>query len=144
MAVNFHFEKITLPLKNRGRLKEYISQVFENEGFKLLHVGYVFCTDEFLLGLNKSYLNHDTYTDILTFDLSETEKEVTAEIYISGERVKENAEAFNTDFEEELHRVIFHGVLHLCGYDDHTAADKKIMRRKESECLKAYFNSTLK
>lgn len=138
MAVHFHFENINIPLKNRNKLKEYIFQQFENEGLVLEHLGYIFCTDDYLLALNKDYLHHDTYTDILTFDLSENQK-ITAEIYISGERVKENAATFNTSFKEELHRVIFHGALHLCGYNDHSKQEKKAMRAKENDWLTRYF-----
>lgn len=140
MPVNFHFENTTIPLNNRDKLKNYISYLIDNECFTVINIDYVFCTDEFLLELNKNYLDHDTYTDILTFDLSEEKNKVSAEIYISGERVIDNAAAFNTSVEEELHRVIFHGILHLCGYDDHSDAEKKGMRKKENEYLRGYFN----
>ncbi len=139
MAVHFHFEDITLPLRNRNKLKEYILQRVDNEGLKVDRLSYIFCTDDYLLALNKNYLQHDTYTDILTFDLSEASQKIAAEIYISGERVRENAATFETSFAEELHRVIFHGALHLCGYNDHSEKEKKVMRKKENDWLKDYF-----
>ena len=89
--------------------------------------------------INQEFLNHDTYTDIITFNLSEKKNELTAEIYVSINRVKENAEKFITTYEQELHRVIFHGVLHLCGFKDKKEAEKKEMRTQENLCLKEYF-----
>jgi rRNA maturation RNase YbeY len=93
--------------------------------------------------MNRQFLEHDYYTDIITFPLSETEKEIEAEIYISVDRVKDNAEKFKTEFLDELHRVIFHGVLHLMGYKDKTIVDKETMRNKENEWLRR-FKTTLK
>lgn len=139
MAVHFHFDQIQIPLKNRTKLKEFIAEIFSAEGFKLSRLDYIFCTDEKLLTINKEFLHHDTYTDIITFDLSE-DKPITGEIYISAERVHENAQKFGARFEEELYRVIFHGALHLCGYKDKKPEEKTLMRKKENVYLKRYFH----
>ncbi len=139
MPINFHFQNIDVSLNQEKTLKDYIIHLFKEEGISVKQIDYIFCTDEFLLPLNKKYLNHDTYTDILTFDLSEKDAKMMAEIYISVDRVKENTKIFKTSFQEELHRVIFHGALHLCGYNDHSEGEKKLMRQKEDEKLKAYF-----
>lgn len=140
MPVNFHFQDVNIELNNKESLEQYIIQLFNNEGIKAQNIDYIFCTDEFLLPLNKKYLNHDTYTDILTFNLSEKPKEMIAEIYISVERVRENTSLFKKSFENELHRVIFHGALHLCGYDDHSEEDKKEMRDQENKHLLHYLD----
>ncbi len=139
MPVIFHFHDIHFPLKNRTLLKRYLEDLFLKEGFELAHLEYVFCTDNYLLKLNREFLHHHTFTDILTFDFSESSKIISGEIYISAERVRENAEKFGASFENELHRVIFHGALHLCGYHDKLPGDKKTMRNKENENLKNYF-----
>ncbi len=110
------------------------------EGFSIQSLTFVFMNDENLLAFNRQFLNHDEYTDIITFDLSEKsgkkKKEIEGEIYISMERVKENAKTFGKTFQEELHRVMIHGVLHLCGYRDKTSASQKKMRMKEDFYLK--------
>jgi len=142
MAIIFHQENVDILLNNKENLKLFILQLFDNESIKVENLIYIFCTDAFLLSLNKTYLNHDTYTDILTFDLSETPGELTADIYISTERVKENAALYGDSFEKEIHRVIFHGALHLCGYNDHTDKEKKMMRKKENEYLHSYFSNS--
>jgi len=100
-------------------------------------LSYIFCSDKYLLSINQKYLNHNTLTDIVTFDLAE-DAEIEGEIYISVERVKENAVKYAVDFEEELHRVIIHGLLHLIGYKDKTASQKAQMRKKEQACLSLY------
>jgi probable rRNA maturation factor len=98
----------------------------------------VFCSDEYLLGLNRQFLHHDFYTDILSFELSEVKQPLIAEIYISVDRVRENARISKSPFKEELHRVIFHGILHFCGYNDKSNADVKKMRTMEDRYLSAY------
>lgn len=105
---------------------------------KKLNITYVFCSDEHLLNMNKQFLEHDYYTDIITFPLFENEKEIEAEIYISVDRVKDNAIKLKTDFQEELHRVIFHGVLHLMGYKDKSKADKETMRGMENKWIRQF------
>lgn len=102
---------------------------------------YIFCTDEYLLGINQQFLKHDTLTDIITFDLSDSIDELMGEIYISVERVRENAQKFGVNYNDELHRVIFHGALHLCGFKDKKEADRLEMRRMEDKCLREYFKS---
>ncbi len=104
-------------------------------------LNYIFCTDGYLLTMNRQFLKHDTLTDIITFDLSEKTGELNGEIYISVERVRENAEKFGVTYNEELHRVIFHGALHLCGFGDKKEADKIEMRRMEDKCLRTYFKN---
>jgi probable rRNA maturation factor len=108
------------------------------KGLGQVRLSYIFCTDEYLLEINKQFLNHDTFTDIITFDLSETSDTIEGEIYISTERVAENATVFQTSYNRELHRVIFHGALHLCGYRDKKKGEKEEMRRQEEAALKLY------
>lgn len=139
MTVFFHYQAIRVPLKNRRILQQYIEQMLDNHGFAVEKIDYVFCRDAFLLDINRAFLKHNTLTDIITFDLSEKPKRLIAEIYISVERVKENAKKFGVTFDQELHRVIFHGILHLCGYNDKTASEKSIMRAKENEAMERYF-----
>lgn len=132
--VTFHFLK-AVSLSNRQALKAFIPTIFKREKVTFKSLSYVFCSDDYLLDINHQYLQHDYYTDIITFDLSEGDGSVAGEIYISVDRVKDNARQFNTSLTEELHRVIFHGALHLCGYRDKTAKEEKLMREKENECL---------
>lgn len=184
--INFHSENIKYTLKQRSQIKKWIIAVIEKSKHKAGDISFVFCSDEFLLDINKQYLNHDTYTDIITFDYSEKENEksplpqphpffseehllqmekgsgrnlflmgnISGDIFISIDRVKENAEKFSKTsfdsaqgddlrakqmrFENELHRVIIHGVLHLLGYKDKTKAAKTEMTKQEDICLKAF------
>jgi probable rRNA maturation factor len=139
MSVNFH-QLCKVNLQNRKALKAFIPQIFKKEGKPLETLTYIFCSDEYLLEVNKNFLQHDFYTDIISFDLSESKSSPTiGEIYISVDRVKENAITHQTTFEQELHRVIFHGALHLCGYKDKTKKDSLLMRDKEEDCLSMYF-----
>ena len=138
MPITFHNSDIKFKVPNSTQLKTFIECRVLKEAKKKLQLSYVFCSDEFLLEINKQFLNHDFYTDIITFPLNETEKEIEAEIYISIERVKENAEKLQTDFKDELQRVIFHGVLHLIGYKDKDKTDEKAMRKKENEWMELY------
>jgi len=138
MAVNFYFEK-QIRLNGRRQLKAFIRSIFEKERKALDSLNYIFCDDEYLLDINKQYLKHDYYTDIITFDLSASKQEATiGEIYISVDRVKDNAITHKSTLEKELHRVIFHGALHLCGYKDKSTAQKKQMRSKEDLYLLKY------
>lgn len=139
MAINFTPHEVKLNLKNRTRLKTFIKDLFAREGQGLRNLQYVFCTDEYLLQINQEFLQHDTLTDIVTFELGESPEVTEGEIYISIDRVKENAVKFNVTEEQELHRVIFHGALHLCGYKDKTKDQSALMREKENECLQRYF-----
>jgi len=137
--VQFHFLKGANSLSDRTRLKSFIAILFKKEGRKLADIRYIFCSDDYLLEINRQYLQHDYYTDIITFDLSEPNQPITAEIYISIDRVKDNAMNFNTTFKRELHRVIFHGALHLCGYKDKKAKEEILMRKMEDKYLGLYF-----
>lgn len=134
-AVHFFSEDTSYPLKNKNNLKRWIKDTIKAEGFKLGELNYILCSDNYLLSINQQYLNHDTYTDIVTFDNTEIAGEINGDIFISVERTQENAQKFNVSAETELHRVIIHGVLHLLGYKDKSAAHKKQMTAKEDEYL---------
>jgi probable rRNA maturation factor len=129
-------------LTNRRRLKKFIAKMVKKEGKQLAELQYIFCSDEYLLAINREYLQHDFFTDIITFDLSEKGQPINAEIYISVERVRDNAAEYDSSFGKELHRVIFHGVLHLCGYKDKKPKDVKLMRQMEDKWFVAYQRST--
>ncbi|HNP54881.1 MAG TPA: rRNA maturation RNase YbeY [Ferruginibacter sp.] len=138
MAVRFHFQT-TITLKDRRRLKAFIEQLVRKEAGLPVEIQFIFCSDEELLQINRDYLKHDYYTDIITFDLSEpSRKQIQSDIFISIDRVKENAQGLSVSTYEELHRVMFHGVLHLCGYKDKSARDQTLMRSKEDFYLKKY------
>lgn len=139
--VTFHFLDVKFPFRNRTRLKNFLVKMFESEGKEVESLQYIFCSDEHLLQMNRDFLQHDYYTDIITFDLSTAKNDPTAgELYISIDRVKDNAINFDSSFERELHRVVFHGVLHLIGYKDKSEKDQKLMRSKEDEYLNIYFS----
>lgn len=125
-------------LTERGRLKAFIEKIFRKEGKRLGGLNYVFCSDKELLRLNRNYLKHNYYTDIITFDLSEPGGPILAEIHISTDRVWDNAGELGISFKKELHRVIFHGVLHLCGFGDKNSKDEALMRKREDHYLKQY------
>lgn len=140
MEQNFHFLH-KCSLSNRSELKKFLLRIGKKEKTKIQTLNVIFCDDDYLLQLNDKHLNHNTLTDIITFDLTEPNNNAkTGEIYISVVRVKENARLFNTTFKHELHRVVFHGLLHLCGYKDKTKNDISTMRSKEDQYLKLYFN----
>jgi rRNA maturation RNase YbeY len=132
-VVRFHMrEVVSIPAKKQ--LKESIAELMAEEGKVFKSLDYIFCSDEYLLEINQKFLEHDDLTDIITFDLSEDDG-LIGEIYISVERVKDNSLLFNTDVDEELKRVIFHGALHLCGYKDKTKKDREEMRIREDYYL---------
>jgi rRNA maturation RNase YbeY len=137
--VRFHTKTAYVRLPERKRLKDFILTLFKKEQQELFSLDYIFCSDKDLLKINLEFLKHDYLTDIITFDLSES-REITAEIYISIDRVKENARDLSLPFQEELHRVIFHGALHLCGYRDKSKKEQLLMRKKENRYLKDYFS----
>lgn len=139
MAIYFSAHEVKVGLKDRTRLKAFITELFKREEQGLANLQYVFCTDDYLLQINEEFLKHDTYTDIVTFELSADPDITEGEIYISIDRVKENAEHFEVSENYELHRVMFHGALHLCGYGDKTKKEEAIMRQKEDEYLQLYF-----
>jgi rRNA maturation RNase YbeY len=127
-------------LAQRTALKAFLAALFRRERCALASLHYIFCDDKYLLDINQRFLQHDDYTDIITFNLSAPgDKAITGEVYISTERVRDNARQLGVSFKEELHRVIFHGALHLCGYKDKSAKDQQQMRQKEEAYLGLYF-----
>jgi probable rRNA maturation factor len=140
-SINFLSEGIEFKPKNQNKLKDWIKSMIKSEKRDLSSLVYIFCEDSYLLTINQDYLKHKTLTDIITFDYSDG-GDVDGEIYISIERVRENASEFKRSFEEELHRVMIHGVLHILGYKDKTLSQKSIMRKKEEACLSLWNGST--
>jgi rRNA maturation RNase YbeY len=128
-------------LRFRTKLKAFISKQCQKEGVRIEALQYVFCSDAYLLDINKRFLNHDFYTDIISFDLSEQKGSLVGDVYISIERVKENAKTEGNLYMHELLRVIFHGALHFCGYKDKKPADVMVMRSMEDKWLKAYLKT---
>lgn len=126
-------------LQNKLQLKKFIEKLFKYEKTALKSLSYIFCSDDYLLQVNKNFLKHNYYTDVITFNFNEPKNPVEGEVYISVDRVKENAKDLNTSFKKELHRVIFHAVLHLCGYNDKKSREVILMRKKEDEYLEKYF-----
>lgn len=140
MNFRFHFPS-PITLKNRTALKQFISLILKKEKRKGSSLNFIFCSDKNLLQINKEYLNHNYFTDIITFDLSEPGSgSIDGEIYISIDSVKSNAKRYGCSLKSELHRVIFHGVLHLCGYADKTDEEQKLMTKKEDHYLGLYLN----
>ena len=134
MAISFSTENVKFDLPAKMKVKKWISEVIKAQGKRVGEVSYLFCDDDYLIEVNRTYLNHDTYTDIITFDYVEGDT-ISGDIMISVERVRENAATFNATFEQELHRVIIHGILHLLGQGDKTDAQAQQMRRKEDAAL---------
>ncbi len=138
MTIFFNKADKGTALGHRTMLKAFLEKQLYKEGVVVETLQYVFCSDEYLLGINKQYLNHDYYTDIISFDLSEKKKQLIADVYISVDRVKENAKTHGVPYVHELLRVIFHGALHFCGYKDKKPTEQKLMRAMEDKWLKAY------
>jgi rRNA maturation RNase YbeY len=134
-SIVFNYHNTTPLLQNKLLVKSAIARIFAEEKVAFRSLSFIFCTDEFLLKLNQEYLNHDTLTDILTFNLEASSLPIVGEIYISVERVEENSVNLGVPLIQELYRVMIHGVLHLCGYKDHTPAQKALMRKKEDYYL---------
>lgn len=134
-SVNFFSQKPRFKLSAPKKTSSWIRRVIKAEGKSLVELNYIFCTDDYLREINIEFLNHKTFTDIITFNYNPSEHEIEGEIYISIDRVRENAKDFKTDFPTELNRVIIHGVLHLLGYNDKTKPEKAVMREKEDACL---------
>ena len=132
-TINFFVEEIDFEATNSIDLKQWLNQIIVAHKGKLSFINYIFCDDEYLHKINVEYLNHDTYTDIITFDYEE--EVIESDIFISIDRVKENAKELKVSFEEELHRVMAHGALHLLGFGDKTPEEKLKMRELEEECL---------
>ncbi len=136
---NFFFDAATINIRDRTKLKRFIVSIFRQENRKLASINYVFSNDRAVRRINKEYLNHDSFTDIITFEFSERNEPIIGEVYISVDRVRKNAITYGTSFGNELHRVIFHGALHLCGFEDKTTTEKTEMRKKEGYYLTKYF-----
>lgn len=137
--IHFFSHDIPTSLKNRANLKRFIESIFKKERQSLDSINYIFCSDRAILEINKKYLNHDFYTDVITFDLSTDSKAMSAEVYISIERIRDNAKQLGLSIKSELHRVLFHAALHLCGYNDKKKKDKEVMRKRENDLLAKYF-----
>lgn len=134
MAITYTLDDVRFDLRGRQRLRAWIEQVVRNADKRVGEIGYVFCSDDHLLTVNRQFLNHDTYTDIITFDYVSGDM-VSGDIIISVDRVRENAKQMNLPFSEELHRVMIHGVLHLLGQGDKSERESKEMRAKENAAL---------
>lgn len=139
MAIYFASENIKFDLPAKMKVKKWITETIKSQGKKPGDISYLFCDDSYLIEVNREYLNHDTFTDIITFDYVE-DNIISGDILISVERVEENAKIFNTTFDQELHRVIIHGIHHLLGQHDKSESDALEMRRKEEASL-AVWNS---
>ncbi len=133
-TINFHSEDLELSLENEEQSCSWIKSAIQEEGHQLGNLNFIFCSDAYLHKINVEYLNHDTFTDVITFPYSETH--VEGDVFISIERIRENAKSFEVSFEQELHRVIIHGVLHLMGLSDKTSEEKKLMTEKENTYLR--------
>lgn len=131
IPIHFFSEEIAFNLKSKTAIRRWINQTVQNEKYQLQELNFIFCSDNYLLKINREYLNHDTYTDIITFDHSESEENIAGDIFISINRVKENAKTFGVAFHDELHRVLIHGTLHLLGYIDKSKKYKALMTEKE-------------
>lgn len=133
-SIHFFSEDIAFTLKNKTAVRSWITKTISLEKKKLKELSLIFCSDEYLLAVNRQYLQHDTYTDIITFDYGESDT-IAGDIFISIERIKENAARLQLSETDELHRVIIHGVLHLLGYKDKSPAEKSLMTAKEDHYL---------
>lgn len=132
IPINFFVEDIEFKLLKKAKVRQWIKETIENEGFKLKELNFIFCSDAYLLQINQQYLDHDTYTDIITFDNSDSPKRISGDIFISVDRVNENALAYKQSPLDELHRVIIHGTLHLLGYPDKGKTAKQVMTAREN------------
>lgn len=136
--LNFFPEDVDFALPKPLKTRKWVKNISQSDGYRIGELNYVFCSDNYLLEINRQYLDHDYFTDIITFDNSEEEKLLEGDIYISIDRVRENAAEFHADFETELRRVIIHGLLHLMGWEDGDENLKKLMRTKEDEALSQF------
>lgn len=138
MAVHFFSEDISFELPEKLRCKRWLKELAVKSGFRIKELNYIFCSDEYLYQMNVDYLNHDTYTDIITFDNSEKKGELEGDIFVSVDRVRENATTLKVEEATELTRVLAHGLLHLMGYKDKTKEEASLMRSKEEEAIELY------
>lgn len=135
MAISYFAEDVKMPTIKKRETTDWIRRVASGYGKKCGDIAYIFCSDEKILEVNKTYLQHDYYTDVITFDYTKGDK-ISGDIFISIDTVRSNAEQFGTDYDEELHRIIIHGVLHLCGINDKGPGEREIMTCHENEALK--------
>lgn len=135
MSVFFHKENVSFFI-NEELVVKWLDESVRPLGFAIGELSFIFCSDEYLKKINIKYLNHDFFTDVITFDYSK-DKLLFGDVYVSTDRVKENAETYNSSFNKELFRVMIHGVLHLCGFNDKTKKEKTLIRYKENEALSA-------
>lgn len=140
--IEFYEADVKYQLEKPDKICQWLSDLVKEEKCGIEKIQYIFCSDEYLLNINKQYLDHDYYTDIITFPLNNSTSAILSDIYISIDRVKENANSFDVHFIKELHRVMAHGLLHLCGYGDATDEEKKNMRRKEDYYLEKIGSTT--
>ena len=136
--INFFTEEIQYTLKNKIQTRTWIKDTIEAEGYVLEELNFILCSDEYLLAINQQYLNHDTYTDVITFDNAEELKTIVGDIFISIDRIQENAKQFGSKTETELRRVMIHGTLHLLGYKDKSKSAKTLMTQKEDQYLSQF------
>ncbi|TCZ70499.1 rRNA maturation RNase YbeY [Flaviaesturariibacter aridisoli] len=141
-AIHFHYTDQRFHFTKRTELKAFLLKLAKAEGQKVGGINYIFCSDAYLLEINQQHLNHDTYTDIITFPYNAPGAPIESDIYISIDRVRENAQNFAVPFAAELYRVMFHGLLHLCGYKDKSKVEQAKMREREDYWLKRYTGST--
>lgn len=135
MSIHYFSEDVDFHIGSEEKFTSWIQAIVQDHDYQLKEINYIFCSDDYLLNINKEHLNHDYYTDIITFDNSEEANTVESDIFISIDRVQENATNEGVDVFTELHRVMIHGVLHLLGFGDKTSSEKKVMREKEDACL---------
>lgn len=133
--IEFYSEDLDFSLSNPEQVADWIASIIEQHNFELAGLTYIFCSDEYLHQMNVEYLDHDTLTDIITFDNADEEGTVEGDIFVSIDRVRDNAQTLGIPFEDELHRVLIHGVLHLLGFKDKTEEQEALMRKQEDSCL---------
>ncbi len=137
----FFYNYTPFTLKERARLKSYLNELCRKERYRLFEIRIIFCDNKEIRDINRKFLNHNYITDIITFPFSEKDNPIEGEIYICVPRIKEQTKEWGSTFKEELHRVIFHGVLHLCGYNDKSPTEKLLMRERENHYLSKYFKT---
>jgi probable rRNA maturation factor len=133
--IEFYNEDVEFSLSNPEQVSDWIASIIEQHDYELAGLTYIFCSDEYLHQINVEYLDHDTLTDIITFDNADEEGTVEGDIFVSIDRVRDNAQTLGIPFEDELHRVLIHGVLHLLGFKDKTDEQEALMRKQEDSCL---------
>ena len=137
--INFFFENIKEPGLDYKQIKHWLSLLTKKYNFDLIELNYILCSDDYLLNINKEYLQHDYYTDIITFDNSEAAAEIEGDIFVSIERVDDNSQTLKTTFKDETLRVLAHGLLHLCGFQDKDKEDSEEMRNQENNAIELYY-----